>query len=349
MKKNEGGSFAEQAAHGRRMRPVGISLLEVVVTVAIAGVMMSLLLPAIQRAREAARRAQCANNLRQVGLAALGFHSAQGTFPPARTGNPAGGAAWGHLVCLLPLLDQRPVFEKIDFAKPADDPANSAVARIPMPVLRCPADFDRMTNAADPLALAGYTRTNYRGNGGNNTGGLAAGGSENNNGVFVAGKRVGVNQILDGPGSTALYSEGVLGDGDNNQCSVPGDWFAISPADSSCGAVAAAARTTARGTGPAAQFSYAGNTFVSGDYTASRYNHVLRPNSISVAVVSPGGDMAAAINSGVQATSASSRHPGGVNLVLVDGSTRFISNDVDLQIWRGLGSIAGGETLPDSF
>jgi prepilin-type processing-associated H-X9-DG protein len=113
--------------------------------------------------------------------------------------------------------------------------------------------------------------------------------------------------------------------------------------------VAAAARTAGQGTGPAAQFSYAGNTFVAGDYTASRYTHVLRPNSISVAVVGPGGDMAAAINSGVQATSASSRHPGGVNLVLVDGSTRFISNDVDLQIWRGLGSIAGGEMLPDSF
>ena len=348
--KQKGRGFHGQRATNRQIaRPAGISLLEVVVTITIASVMMGLLLPAIQKAREAARRAQCANNLRQLGLAAQGFHSAQGSFPPVRPGNPAADAGWGHLVCLLPLLGQPVLYEKIDYTKPVSDPVNIGVALTPMPVLRCPSDVNRMTNPGDPLALAGYAKNNYRGNGGNNTGGLAADGTENNNGVFVAGKRVGISQIFDGAGSTALYSEGVLGDGNNNQISVPGDWFAISPASSSCDAVLAAAKSVTPSPGANAQFSYAGNTFVSGDYTASRYNHVLPPNAMSVVVVGPNGDLAMAINSGVQATTASSRHPGGVNLVLVDGSTRFISNDISSQIWQGLGSIAGGETLPDSF
>jgi prepilin-type processing-associated H-X9-DG protein len=348
--KQKGCGFHGQPATNRQIaRPAGISLLELVVTIAIASVMMSLLLPAIQKAREAARRAQCANNLRQLSLAAQGFHSAQGNFPPVRPWNPAADPGWGHLVCLFPLLDQHVLFDKIDFTKPVSDPVNVGVSLAPMPVLLCPSDVNRMTNPGDPLALAGYTKNNYRGNGGNNTGGLAANGTENNNGVFVAGKRVGISQIFDGASSTALYSEGVLGDGNNNQISVPGDWFAISPADSSCDAVRAAATSATPSTGASVQFSYAGNTFVSGDYTASRYNHVLPPNAMSVAVVGPSGDLATAINSGVQATTASSRHPGGVNLVLVDGSTRFISNDISSRIWQGLGSIAGGETLPDNF
>ena len=335
--------------HRGRVRRSGVSLMEVLVTLTIVGLLMALLFPAIQAAREASRRTQCTDNLHQLAVAAHGFHSAHGSFPPARPCNPAVNPGWGHLVQLLPLLDQSVPFNHIDFTKPVSDPANIGFAVTPMPVFRCPSDVDRMANPSDPLALVGYVKNNYRGNGGNDTGVLGADGVEANNGVFVAGRKISIDQIFDGASNTALYSEGVLGDGNNNVSSIPGDWFAISPASSSRDALFAAAQNTTRGTGAGVQYSYAGNTFVSGDYTTSRYNHILPPNGISVVVVAGNSDLATSINSGAQATTASSRHPDGVNLVLVDGSVRFIKNEIDTGIWRGLGSIAGGETLPDNF
>ena len=323
--------------------------MEVLVSLTILSLLMALLFPAIQSAREASRRTQCANNLHQLALAAHGFHSAHGSFPPARPCNPATDPGWGHLVQLFPLLDQSVPFNKIDFTKPVTDPGNIGIALTPMPVFRCPSDVNHMDNPSDPLTLFGYVKNNYRGNGGNDTGVLGVDGVETNNGVFVAGRKVGIDQIFDGASNTALYSEGVLGDGNNNAISTPGDWFAISPASSNRGALFAAAQNTPPGTGAGAQYSYAGNTFVSGDYTTSRYNHILPPNGISVVVVAANSDLATSINSGAQATTASSRHPDGVNLVLVDGSVRFIKNDINIRIWQGLGSIAGGETIPDTF
>ncbi|MGA2064739.1 MAG: H-X9-DG-CTERM domain-containing protein [Thermoguttaceae bacterium] len=103
------------------------------------------------------------------------------------------------------------------------------------------------------------------------------------------------------------------------------------------------------GTGSGAQFSYAGSTYLSGDYTTSRYNHLMPPNTLSVVVPIAGSDLAASINGGAQATTASSGHPGGVNLVLADGSLRFVRNGIEIHAWWALGSIAGGETLQEAF
>jgi prepilin-type processing-associated H-X9-DG protein len=194
-----------------------------------------------------------------------------------------------------------------------------------------------------------FDKNNYRGNGGNDTGEVTSDCFETNNGVFVAGRRVNIDQILDGACNTALYSEGVLGDVNNNVISVPGDWFAISPASPSRNALFADSQNTTPSAGAGVQYAYAGNTFVSGDHTTSRYNHILPPNAISVVVVTSNNDLAASINSRAQATTASSRHPGGANLVLADGSVRFVKSEIGIQIWQGLGSIAGGEQPPDNF
>jgi hypothetical protein len=202
-----------------------------------------------------------------------------------------------------------------------------------------------MTNPADPLALVGFSKINYRGNGGNDTGRLAADGKEKNNGIFVAGFKVTMDQVTNGLSNTALFSEALLGDADNDLISKPGDWFVVAGGNYSRQGLYAAGLTVTPGKGAQAQYSYAGNSFATGDYTVSRYNHIMPPNAASLVVPMRGKDLAGAINASAQATTVSSHHPGGVNLASADGSVRFVQNDIDISVWWGLGSIGGRRPL----
>jgi prepilin-type N-terminal cleavage/methylation domain-containing protein len=333
---------------GSQRGRLGFTIVELLVTIAVIGCLMAMLMPAVQGAREAARRVQCADNLRQLGLAAANFHSAQCSFPPGHQVDSTTGATWGHLAYLLPFLDKNVVFQKLDFTKPSTDPANALLPTVALPVLRCPSDIDRLDSSTDPQALLGWAKNNYRGNAGNDTGALDSNGNEKNNGVFLTNRRTNLDQITDGLGATTLFSEGLLGDGDNNVISNPGDWFAIAPATNGRSDVYAALLAVTPAVGPSNQLSCAGTTFVFGNYTDSRYNHIMPPNGPS-GVVANGGDLFTAVNSAAQATTASSRHPAGVNVVLASGCVRFIKNDIDIQTWWALGSIAGGETPCGDF
>jgi len=326
----------------------GFTTVELLVVISVIGGLMALLLPAVQSARETARRIQCASNMRQLALAALNFQSAQGAFPPGRQGDPRSAATWGHIVYLLPFLDANVLFKKLDLTKPSTDPANAILPMAPLPFLRCPSDTDRLDDSADPQALPGWTKNNNRGNAGNDIGQLDVNGKEQNNGVFLTNRRVSVDQITDGQGATALYSEALLGDGDNDTISSPGDWLTISPATVNSAGIYAALQTVTPGTGSGNQQSCAGATFIFGNYSDSRYNHIMPPNGPSGVV--PGGlDLFTAINNGAQATTASSRHMNGVNVALADGSVRFVRNTIDLSTWQALGSVAGGEILSKDF
>ena len=322
--------------------PRGVTLVEMLVMTSILTVMASLLLPAVQMARESGRRVACGNNLQQLALATHGFHAAKESFPAVRWNDQGPGQYWGHFARLLPFLDQNTLFAQIDFHRPVSDPSQAIAAATPLPILLCPSDTNRMTDATDPLALVGLSKINYRGNGGNDTGALGPDGREQNNGIFVAGLRVNLDQLTRGMSNTALLSEALLGDANNNLISSPGDWFALPAGNYGSQDLYAAGQTLTPGTGVTAQYSYAGNSLATGDYTVSRYNHIMPPNTASLVVAGNASDLAAAINSGPQATTVSSRHPGGVNVVMVDGSVRFIRNDVNIVVWQGLGSITGG-------
>jgi prepilin-type N-terminal cleavage/methylation domain-containing protein/prepilin-type processing-associated H-X9-DG protein len=328
-----------------RAPPQGFTVVELLVVVSIIGILVGLLMPAVQAARESGRRTQCANNVRQLGLAAHSYHAAQRSFPPARQD---AANTWGHFAKLLPFLEQKVIYRNIDFTKAVYDPSNAEIAQTPMPVFRCPSDYSVMIKSSDPLAFGGWAKNNYRGNAGNDTGEIGPDGAEKNNGVFRTGRRISVEQIEDGTSNTALFSEGVLGDGSNFVISVPGDWLVISPGSRRRQNIYAALQSAVPSAGPGNQVSYAGRTYLDGGYVESRYNHIMRPNGPS-GVVPNGEDLFARINDGAQATTASSRHPGGVNLVLADGSVRFVSEGVDLEVWWGLGSIAGGEMLSTDF
>ena len=326
----------------------GFSLIELLVVITIICILGAMLAPAVQGAREASRRVQCANNLRQLALAAESFHSANGYFPSARATSGTATNAWGQMGRLLPFIDQKVLFKGLDLNKPITDPANAEAWSAPLPLLQCSSDYDRLSQSPSALGYDGWTRNSYRGNAGNDTGEVSAAGVENNNGVFVAGRKVSAAQILDGVSTTALFSEALLGDGNDNTISNPGDWFVIPSTNHTKTDVYTALRSVVPTAGSASQVSYGGREYLSGQYLTTRYNHIMPPNGPS-GVVANGADLITAINTGIQATTASSAHPGGVNLALADGAVRFVKDAIDIQTWWALGSIRGDDKIREEL
>jgi prepilin-type N-terminal cleavage/methylation domain-containing protein/prepilin-type processing-associated H-X9-DG protein len=327
----------------------GFTLIELLVVIAIIAVLIGLLLPAVQSAREATRRAQCTNNLKQLGLAAHNYHSTNDSFAPAIFSfSLTNSGYWGQTARILPYLEQGNVANSLNFSLSVIDPTNATVVTTKVLTFLCPSDFDRMSDSSNSNDASTFGRLNYRANGGNDTGAMnATVTTETNNGTFVSYKTISIAAITDGSSNTALYSESVLGDGNDNQVSIPGDWFNTSPPTtgrldvySTCKALNPTALV-----GLGQQDSYAGRTWATGLYQATRYNHLMPPNGASCVVLGSYATTIAAAQLGPTATTASSRHPGGVNLLLADGSVRFIKNTLDINTWWALGSKGGGEII----
>lgn len=137
----------------------GFTLVELLVVIAVVGILVALLLPAVQAARESARRAQCVNNLKQIGVACHHYHDAVRSFPP---GYCAAGAyvdgetdttpGWGWAAFGLPYLEQRPVYEAINFSLPIEHPTNARAVQTVIPPYLCPSDFAPQSPHAVPDA-----------------------------------------------------------------------------------------------------------------------------------------------------------------------------------------------------
>jgi prepilin-type N-terminal cleavage/methylation domain-containing protein len=331
----------------RAHRPA-FSLIELLVVISIITALIAMLLPAVQAAREVSRRTQCASNLRQLALAALSFHTAHSVFPSAGTTSSTSSDAWGQIGRLLPYLDQGVLVKSINFNKETSDPANADAWTAPLPVLRCPSDGDRLSGSSSQHVKNGWTRNSYRGNAGNDNGEVSSAKVENNNGVFVTGRRVSAAQILDGVSMTALFSEALLGDGNDDAVTKPSDWFVISPPSHSKKDIYDALTSVTPTAGSASQVSYSGREYMTGQYLTTRYNHIMPPNGPS-GVIATGSDLIVAVNTGAQATTASSHHAGGVNLALADGAVRFIADVIDVSTWQAIGSIRCEEKIREEF
>lgn len=140
----------------------GFTLIELLVVIAIIAILIALLLPAVQQAREAARRSQCKNNLKQIGLALHNYHDTLGAFPPAWIDNRQGTErdAWGWGAQILPQLDQAALFNilKVGHGDPPSsdkNPTNLAAAQTVLTVFRCPSDVGPPTNAVDSFSTTG--------------------------------------------------------------------------------------------------------------------------------------------------------------------------------------------------
>ena len=310
---------------------VGFTLIELLVVIAIIAILIGLLLPAVQKVREAAARMQCQNNLKQMALAAHNYHDANGKLPPGRDANELSVHAY-----LLPYIEQDNVYKLIDFTV-AWDHANNATARaVPVKTFLCP---------SDPVTQvpAGWAGNNYRSNQGS---GLLHGqpptspsnpnyGMPAPNGPFVPTRTVTLPGISDGTSNTAAFSEHLKGDF-NNGVSTATDtfWPQTNPATqdeavAQCAAIDPANLSHQR-------VSDVGAPWIQGYHSTTAYFHVGPPNSRSC--MFPPGRIA---------TTASSAHSGGVNVSMCDGSVRFVSNSIPLISWRAIGSRDGGEVFTD--
>jgi prepilin-type N-terminal cleavage/methylation domain-containing protein len=333
------------------------TLVELLVVIAIIAVLIGLLLPAVQSARESARRSSCSNNLRQMALAIHNYESANRKMPQGSTGGNAANSNdnsdWSIHAQIMGFLEERALSERIEangglFAD-NPGPVRTLVRKVRVRGFLCPSDTDRMT---DPTIAHNRfdngvpdARNNYRGCVGN----LPTQGNEKvvnsrNNGLFVRNINLRLKNVADGLSKTAMLSEVCLGDGNPNLIDRT-DWIAVSLNDAQTRnpqALFTLCERATPGTGESSQSSYAGRNWFTGEYTVTLYNHVMPPNS-RMCARQRGGQLQGSNNNDGSATTASSRHGAGAHMVTGDAAVHFVSDSVNLDVWRALGSRNGGE------
>jgi prepilin-type N-terminal cleavage/methylation domain-containing protein/prepilin-type processing-associated H-X9-DG protein len=308
------------------------TLVELLVCIAIIGMLVMLLLPAIQAAREASRRAACVNNLRQLGIALHSYEAAYKHFPSGR-GDPL-PAVFSTFAYLLPYVEQSTLRDRIAFKQPPttftvgailyDGTINEPAAISKVPLLICPSDVANGT-----IAGSAYGPTNYAANSGSGT--IDFGNIKVADGIFYTGSAIGFKDIVDGSSQTAAFSERLLGSGGITNSAVPTDprHFMLQlaagsdPTPANC---AAAVGDT---------FAERGSKWILGNYGNTLYNHYYAPN--------PAGWDCMNIQQQKALLSARSSHPGGVNVQYCDGSIEFVRDDIAVELWRATSTRNGLE------
>jgi prepilin-type N-terminal cleavage/methylation domain-containing protein/prepilin-type processing-associated H-X9-DG protein len=347
-----------------RRRRRAFTLIELLVVIAIIGVLIALLLPAVQAAREAARRAQCTNNLKQLGLAVHNYVNQTQALPGQMIWNV--GATWGPwftswTTSLLPQLEQTPMYNSLNFSILMSDPVNYTVGFAQLNTLLCPSESIK-SRPQPPWGTISYVG-NYGGPSSISraNGAIVPSGNPWWSNANVCG--FGFEAFTDGTSNTAMFSERLIGLGDNRVV-YPGTQygkrgiFNVNMAENvdTNNAVQALALYQACRNLPAttgSNYSSLAGAYWSFDmpYTTVNhsYFHFNTPNGISCGFNgAPEGDPNWA-GSGAAIT-ANSNHPGGVNMSLCDGSVKFIKDSINYQTWWALGSRNGGETVSsDSY
>jgi prepilin-type N-terminal cleavage/methylation domain-containing protein/prepilin-type processing-associated H-X9-DG protein len=299
------------------------TLIELLVVIAIIAILIALLVPAVQKVRESASRTQCINNMKQLGLALHNHHDTKKHFPAGREPWPKPFSAQAHL---LPFVEQQNLQNLVDFTQPTSTGVNVTAAQTPVPLLVCPSDA---ANGRVPGSL--YAGNNYVGNVGT---GVNNGDYVTGDGVFLLNQYLSFKHITDGTSNTAAMSELVIGDGTTGGATPPNDprrEFIQLPGST---VTSPGACTSA---GPWSGMR--GDRWINGGYLSTLYNHFYPPNAPNFDCIN------AANNYGLAA--ARSRHVGGVNLLLCDGSVRFVANGISFATWQALGTRAGNEVVGD--
>ena len=324
------------------MRARGFTLLELLAVVAVIGILIGVVLPAVQAAREAARRTHCANNFRQMGLALHQYHDSLSTFPIGRFGlfsSNAGGVKYLNrqtwIVGTLPYLEQTTLFSAYNASLAFVDPANSTAVRVSVPTFLCPSDSASIQEPDTPWARV---KANVAANWGNTTyfqderipgmSGLNPFSGPVDDAAFTgapfrANRSSSLAEFRDGASLTILLAETVIG------------------------------QNRPSGAGPTGASDHRGDVY-NDDQNATMFMTYTPPNA---RVPDQMGDerycgYGFSHNPPCNALSPTfnasrSRHPGGVYALFGDGRVQFVRDTIDLALWRALGSPSGCEVVSD--
>src|SRR5262245_26655382 len=283
------------------LRRRGFTLIEILVVIAIIGILIALLLPAVQAAREAARRTHCTNNLKQIALALGNYHDIWGSYPQGMA-YKFRLSSHGHLVSMLPQLEQTPLYNAMNFDWSIWSAPNTTIQGIPLALFMCPSDpaitkkinYDLQLDPSLPFYNGFIIQVlgSYKGNGGTwfrHTQDTTL--QKEANGLFVREQVVRLEEVTDGTSNTIALGES------RADLLTPDELYNEGPSWAECG--------------------YAYTMFTSlYPINPERWMEDLSADNLVHAY----------------AAAASSHHPGGANFALADGSVRFIKDTIDS--WR---------------
>lgn len=284
-------------------RRTAFTLVELLVVIAIIGILVGLLLPAVQQAREAARRMQCSNNLKQIGLAMHNYHDTFQSLPPGWIDATTNQNRMGWGTFLLPFIEQSAIYDQMKSVGAYDVPwytipeMTTGTAAVPNPYAKevldayiCPSDPSGGTNAN----LGDYGKSNYTGVGGAHY--VKGSGA---NGTLYDNSFIKFRDMTDGLSNAIVIGE----------------------------------RSTVNQ--PSRSFVKKGTLWIGGTTSGQYYhNNAIVNASVYYSINGTAGNY-----------NLTSAHPGGVQFMIGDGSSRFISETIELTTYRDLGSISDGNVL----
>jgi prepilin-type N-terminal cleavage/methylation domain-containing protein/prepilin-type processing-associated H-X9-DG protein len=296
---------------------VGFTLIELLVVIAIIAILIGLLLPAVQKVREAANRLKCQNNLKQIGLGMHNYHSSYERFPAgflavtAGTNGESFGPGWGWGAQLLPYIEQDNIFRQINITVDIADPVHAGPRVQRIAIYRCPSDsppadiFNVVNDSGATICPVAFS--NYVGMGGTSEIGDFP---DTGSGVLFRNSKINVSGITDGTSNTLMVGERA---------------WKQSPMTTWTGSITGA--------------------------VCPPVNPALDTEESPVLCLTNTGEIAdgrAPNNLLMHVEDTNSRHPQGVAFLMCDGSVRYISNSIRIDNWVGMGTRAGGEVISEN-